>query len=98
MTVLVLLLALLGFALFGLATEDHHQRWLGGRPTATRKKRLRIAGCAALVGAFPLAWAAAGGIVGPFLWTGAMMLGAAIVFLFLNLVRGRRQDPRHRHR
>ena len=98
MTILVLLLCILGFALFGFATEDHHQRWLGRRPTAARKKRLRIAGWSALAGALPLAWTAAGGIFGPILWTGAMMLGAGIVFLFLNLVPGGRQDPRRPHR
>ncbi|PSJ40948.1 DUF3325 domain-containing protein [Allosphingosinicella deserti] len=98
MTILVLLLCILGFALFGLASEGHHQRWLGRFPTARRKKRMRAAGWGALVGALPLAWAVAGGIVGPILWTGATMLGAAIVFLFLNLVPGRRQDPRRGHR
>lgn len=86
MTVIALILTTLAFALFGLATDTHHQRRLGKRPDAVTALRMRGGAWAALAMAFPLAVAAQGWVFGPILWVGLLMLGAGMVFLALNLI------------
>jgi hypothetical protein len=94
MTVLALLFAIGAFALLGLATDEHHQRRFGKRADAAAKKRMRIAAWVLIVAAFPLALAANGGVFGPILWAGMLMLAAGIVFLGLNLFPSRRTRDR----
>lgn len=90
MIFLCLLCAALAFLLFALAMDDHHKKWLGGKASAETKRRLRTGAWAGLALAFPLGIAARGWIFGPVLWFAAIMAGAGIVFLTLNLLPGRR--------
>jgi len=80
------LVCILAFLLFGLATEAHHRRRCAGPLSSRRRRLLRIGAWSALAVAFVLAIAAAGWIFGPVLWTGAVMAGAAAAFLALNLL------------
>lgn len=86
MTMFGIFLTTCAFALFGLSTDEHHRQRLGKRPDATLRRRLRITAWAALALAFPLAVVAQGWVFGPILWVALTMLGAGLVFLFLNLV------------
>ena len=94
MILLSLICAIAAFALFGLAMDAHHQQRLGGRPSPQRKRRLRIAACLALAGGAPFAIASRGWIFGPVVWSGEIMLGAAIVFLALNFLPAQLAMPR----
>lgn len=85
MTLLMLLCALTGFALFGLADDDHHKKRTGRFPSKEEKRRLRTGGWIAIGAALPVAIMARGWIFGPVWWFAAIMLGAGIVFLWLNL-------------
>jgi hypothetical protein len=89
MSVAALLLAILGFALLGLATDAHHERRFGRRPSRGAKRRMRISAWTALFGAFPFAIIAEGPILGPILWAGLVMLSAGSVFLALNIAPAR---------
>jgi hypothetical protein len=89
MTVVAFLLALAGFALLALATDEHHRHRIGHRPAGSLRRRLRGGGWAALALGFPAAIAARGWIFGPVLWTALVMLAAGAVFLFLHLVPAR---------
>lgn len=95
MSLIPLLCALAAFLLFGLATDDHHQRRLGRRPGRALKGRMRFAAWALVVAAFPPALLAQGGVFGPILWVGALMLAGGIVFLGLNLSPVWRRTDRH---
>jgi hypothetical protein len=86
MTLLSFLLATLAFALFGLATHEHHRKRLGKPLDPVLALRMRAAAWAALAAAFPPAIVAQGWIFGPILWLAMVMLGAGIVFLALNLL------------
>lgn len=90
MTLLMLLCALAGFALFGLADDDHYRKRTGRLPAGREKRRLRIGGWIAIAAALPLAIVARGWVFGPVWWVAAVMLGAGAIFLWLNLfVQGR---------
>ncbi|SFP60864.1 DUF3325 domain-containing protein [Sphingomonas rubra] len=84
------LLAALAFLLLGLATDAHHRRRFGTLPGADRRRWLRIASWVAMVASAVPAIAAQGAVFGPVLWSGAVMAGAAIAFLALNLLPARR--------
>lgn len=86
MTVLAFLLSVLAFALFGLSTDDHHRKRLGGRPDAVTVLRMRGSAWAAVAAAFPFAVGAQGWVFGPILWIALLMFGAGLVFLALNLI------------
>ena len=86
MTLLGLLMAVLAFGLFGLATDAHHGRWFGWRPSAARKQLMRRAAWVLIAAGFMVSVAARGSAFGPVLWFGTLMFGAAVVFLALNLV------------
>lgn len=86
MILIALLCSVAAFALFAASTDEHHQKRLGGRPTAARKARLRIGAWIAIVACFVSAVAARGWIYGPVTWFGLLMLGAGAVFLSLNLI------------
>ena len=85
MTAISLLLAIAAFALFGLATDKHHQRQFRQRPTGRRAMRMRGAAWAMIAAAFASAVAAQGWIFGPILWAGTIMLGAGVAFVCLNV-------------
>jgi len=93
MILLSLICAVAAFGMLGLAMNDHHQKRLGGRPTPERKRRLRISAYLALVASAPFAIASHGWIFGPVVWSGEIMLGAAIVFLALNFLPARFAAP-----
>ncbi len=86
MTVLCLICAVIALALFALSTDQHHQQRFGARPAPGRKRMLKRAAWAAVALCCGLAFAAKGAIYGAVFWLGALSLGAAAVFLFLNLV------------
>lgn len=86
MTLLALILATFGFALFAVASEPHARRFafvpVGNAP----RRRWRRAGWIALIAALPPSVAASGWVFGPVLWSGLVMLGAGLVFVTLNLI------------
>ncbi|MET3725981.1 DUF3325 family protein [Sphingomonas trueperi] len=84
MSLFALLLSVGGFTLLALATQEHHQRFLSGRATPARQRRLRAAAWTALSAALPLACLSGGAVFGPVLWSGSVMLAAALVFLAVN--------------
>lgn len=86
MIVLALLSGLSAFLLFAASTEEHHQKRIGGRPSALRKRRLRSVAWVAVALCFAFAIAARGWIYGPVTWFGLLMLGAGAVFLSLHLL------------
>jgi len=94
MNVLCLLSAITTFVLFGLATDQHHQKRLGTRLFARRKKILRCTAWLGVVVCFVLAFAAQGDVYGAIFWLGALSFGAAAAFLFLNLAPGGADKPR----
>ncbi|QDX27537.1 DUF3325 domain-containing protein [Sphingomonas suaedae] len=96
MTALSLLLAVLAFALFGLATPDHHRKRIGRALVPAIARRMRIAAWGALIFSFPPAILAQGWVFGPILWVGLLMLGAGSVFLILNLAPARDGANRRR--
>ena len=79
-------LTLLAFLLFALATDTHHLRQLGRRPLPLLKRGLRGGAWAVLAAAFGAAVMARGWVYGPLLWAGAVMLGAGVAYLALNLL------------
>jgi hypothetical protein len=97
MILLSLFCITVGFALFGLAMDDHHQKRLGRRPSSALKHRMRICAYIALVVSTPFAVISHGWIFGPVVWSGAIMLGAATVFVTLNFLPARIvAHPRHK--
>ena len=86
MTLLALLLAILAFALFGIASDAHCKRVFARLPSAAGRQKMRVAGWAAAALACPASVGAQGWIFGPVLWAGVLMLGAGIVYLSLNLI------------
>jgi hypothetical protein len=96
MTALGLLLACLAFALFGLATPEHHRKRLGKPLHPARAVRARAVAWLAPAAAFPIAIVAQGWVYGPILWVALLMLGAGLVFLALNFLpandSGRNQE------
>lgn len=86
MIVAALICSLAAFALFGCATEAHHLKRFGRRPTPVRRVRMRQIAWIALILSFGLSVAARGWVFGPVVWPGLLMLAAGAVFLCLNLV------------
>lgn len=84
------ILAAVAFLLLGLATDGHFRRLCGQPPGSAWRARFRTGGWALMaLSAVPMV-AAQGWILGPVAWTGALMLGAGIAFLILNLAPERR--------
>ena len=79
-------LGVIAFALFGIATDRHHEMRFGRRMGAAFARRCRLAAWLVLGAAFAGAVAAWGWVFGPIAWTGLAMAGAAASFLFLNLI------------
>jgi len=86
MSIVSLLLAMAGFVLLGLATDMHHCRRFGYSLQGRRCTMLRMGGWLALVASVAPAILARGWIFGPILWVGAIMAGAGVAFLTLNLL------------
>jgi hypothetical protein len=86
MTLLALLLVTAAFALFGLVADAHCKRFFATLPSVGVRRKMRAAGWAAAALAFPSSVTAQGWVFGPILWTALLMLGAAVVFLSLNLI------------
>ena len=86
MNMLPVLLSTLAFTLLGLGTDPHHRRLFGRPPQASRRRMLRIGGWLALIACAAPSILARGWIFGPILWAGAIMTGAGIAFLALNLL------------
>ena len=84
MTALALGLAAAAFAMLGLASEEHHQRWYGRRPAVEVQRRLRRSAWPVFLVSFAVAVADAGWAIGPVLWCGLVMLAAGAIFLILN--------------
>lgn len=89
MSVLCVLVAVAAFALFGLSTDNHHKKRFTERLTMKRSRDMRRMAWLLVIACFFLAFAAKGPIYGAVFWLGALSLGAAIVFLTLNLVPAR---------
>lgn len=92
MIALGLILATLGFALFGLATHEHHRKRLGKPLDPVLALRMRAGAWAALTAAFPCAVVALGWVFGPILWVALLMMGAGMVFLALNFLPDRKSQ------
>ncbi len=88
MSIVALILATIGFALFASGSEPHARRFPLAQDKPAKRRR-RYAGGAVLAAAFPPAIIASGWIFGPILWFGLIMLGAALVFVTLNLLAAR---------
>ncbi len=84
MIAIALLLAVVAFALLGLATDAHHGRWYRRRPDAATKRRFRRIAWSLLAVSFVPSVLARGWAFGPVVWSGLVMLAAGGVFLFLN--------------
>ncbi len=93
MSILSLVLSTAAFVLLGLATDAHHRRRFGSCPQPGRRMMLRTAGWLALVASVSAAILARGWIFGPILSAGAIMAGAGIAFLALNLIPARDARP-----
>lgn len=88
---MTLVLATLAFALLALATDAHHLARFGRRPLPPLKRAMRAGAWGALALGFVAGVAAHGWVFGPLHWAGAVMLGAGLVFLALNLLPQRRR-------
>lgn len=83
MSIASLLLATLAFALLASASQPLMRRW--SLPSGKSAKRRRCFAAAFLLAAsFPPAIAAQGWIFGPIAWSGAIMLGAGVVFVAIH--------------
>lgn len=88
MTALATLCAVAAFLALGLATDRHHESRFARRLPAEDARRWRMVGWALLLAAFAAAIVARGWVLGPVLWAGLAMAGAAASFLWLNLQPG----------
>ena len=88
MSIVALILAIAGFALFASGSEPHARRFPVAQDKPAKRRR-RYAGGVVLAAAFPPAIIASGWIFGPILWSGMVMLGAGLVFVTLNLLTAR---------
>ena len=84
MSIICLALTTLAFALFASAGGPHARRFGLAQDKPAKRRRRYIAG-AVLVAALPPAIAATGWVFGRILWSGAVILGAGLVFASLNL-------------
>jgi len=86
-SVMAMLLALIAFGAFGLATHEHYQRLTGQRLSASSRARARMAAWLMLTLSAAASIMARGWAFGLVWWFGFIMLAAGIVFLKLNLIR-----------
>lgn len=86
MSPLCVLVAVAAFALFGLSTDNHHNKRFAARLTMKRSRDMRRLAWLLVAVCLALAFAAKGPVYGAVYWLGALSFGAATVFLALNLV------------
>lgn len=97
MIAIALLLALMSFGAFGLATDDQSQRVMGQQLSASTKTRWRVAAWLALGLSAAASIMARGLAFGLVWWLGFMMLAAGAVFLILNFLMFDSVARRHSH-
>ena len=73
-----------GFLAFGMGTRRHHEARHHAPPPAGLVRRLRTTAWTLLILAAVCAFLDQGPVFGPVLWSGTVMIGAALVFLKLN--------------
>ncbi|MCV0382787.1 MAG: DUF3325 domain-containing protein [Erythrobacter sp.] len=79
-----LVMSCAGFLAFGMTTRRHYEaKYLASSP-AGLVRRLRTTAWTLLILAAVCAFLDQGPIFGPVLWSGTVMIGAALVFLTLN--------------
>jgi len=98
MSVLAFLLAVIGFAALGLATDQHYRRRFGLLPAPARKRRLRMAGWALIAISLVPPVIGSGWIFGPVIAFGTVMLGAGAAFLLLNFLPSSGARPQSNRR
>lgn len=81
-----LLLAIAGFACLAAAMNRHHHEVIGGKPSPSRVRLLRIAGSTALAALVAFEMTQDGAAFGAMLAFGYASLGAGIVSLALTLL------------
>jgi len=84
-----LIVAVVAFLLFGMASDLHHRRWLQRACSARRAAVLRTAAWACVGLDLPLSMLAEGRVFGPIVWVATLMAGAATTFCLLNFARRR---------
>lgn len=94
MTALAFLLSALAFALFGVATDQHHGKRFRHPCPPHRARALRGAAWALLAAGFAVSLNAWGPVFGPIGWVGTVMSGAALAFCGLNFTPVRTPPPR----
>lgn len=81
-----LLLAIAGFACLAAAMNRHHHEVIGGKPSPSRVRLLRVAGSVALAALLALEMTQDGVAFGAMLAFGYASLGAGIVSLVITLL------------
>ena len=81
-----LLLAIAGFACLAAAMHRHHHEVIGGKPSPSRVRLLRVAGSVALVALVTFEMTQDGAAFGAMLAFGYASLGAGVVSLALTAV------------
>lgn len=89
MSIVVLILTTTAFLLLGLATDAQYRRRFGTGLSRRRRSLLRNGGWGVLVFSVAPAILARGWIFGPIFWIAAVMAGAGVAFLSLNLIVSR---------
>jgi len=92
MTLLSILSAVAAFALFGLSTDNHHNKRFRQRLTLKRSRAFRRTAWLLVALCAVLAFAAKGAVYGAVFWLGALSFGAAFAFLFLNFAPVKRPE------
>ena len=88
-----LLLAIVGFACLAVAMNRHHSEAIGGKPTRSRARLLRVAGSVALFALLVFDMTTNGAAFGAMLAFGYASLGAGVVLLALTWI-SRMRVPR----
>jgi len=81
-----LLLAIVGFACLAAAMNRHHSEVIGGKPTPSRARLLRVAGSVALFALLVLDMSTNGAAFGALLAFGYASAGAGVVLLTLTVL------------
>lgn len=79
-----LVMSCAGFLAFGMATRRHYEAWYHVPLPAGLARKLRVFAWALLILAAVCAFLDQGPIFGPVLWSGTVMIGAALAFLMHN--------------
>jgi hypothetical protein len=88
-----LLLAIVGFACLAAAMNRHHSEVIGGKPSRSRARLLRVAGSVALFALLVLDMTTIGAAFGALFAFGYASLGSGVVLLGLTLL-SRMRVPR----